>query len=99
MGNILKRFLNFGELPSMYYFRTRDGLEIDCLIEIEDHISLFEIKSTSTILPKHASSLLKLKSDLGKAKKIESLSIISSSKDGFVSKDVKNYNWKTALDN
>ena len=32
--DVLKRFLHGGEMPSMYYLRTRDGLEIDLVIEV-----------------------------------------------------------------
>ena len=47
-----KRFLHFGEKPSMYYLRSRDGLEVDLLIELGDKLHLFEIKSSMTITPK-----------------------------------------------
>ncbi|MGB9630270.1 MAG: ATP-binding protein, partial [Thermodesulfobacteriota bacterium] len=58
--DFLKRFLHFGQMPSLYYLRTRDGLEIDLIIEIGQKLHLFEIKSAMTILPRHASSLIKI---------------------------------------
>ena len=59
VNDFLKRFLAFGNLPSMYYLRTRDGLEIDLLLEMGQKIHLFEIKSSATIIPSSASSLNK----------------------------------------
>ena len=38
--DILKRFLHGGEMPSMYYLRTRDGLEIDLVLELGQKLSL-----------------------------------------------------------
>jgi len=91
-----KRFLHFGQRPSMYYLRTRDGLEIDLLIELHNKIYLFEIKSTMTILPKHALSLKKAISFLGS--KVAKASIISCSEDNFlVSDKIYNYSWKNIL--
>lgn len=55
--DVLKRFYNFGQLPSLYYLRTRDGLEADLVIETGKGLYLFEIKTSMTITPKHASSL------------------------------------------
>jgi predicted AAA+ superfamily ATPase len=66
INDFLKRYYAFGNMPSMYYLRTRDGLEIDLLIETGQKIHMFEIKSSSTIMPAHASSLLKAKKVFGK---------------------------------
>lgn len=52
-----KAFLHRGEMPAMYYLRTRDGLEIDILIERNGGLYPMEIKSTSTVMPAHAASL------------------------------------------
>ena len=54
-----KAFLHRGEMPSMYYLRTRDGLEIDILLEYGGQLYPMEVKSTSTVMPAHASSLCK----------------------------------------
>jgi predicted AAA+ superfamily ATPase len=92
----LKRFLHFGQMPSMYYLRTRDGLEVDLVIESGQKLHLFEIKSAMTILPKHASSLTRVTSDLGSSMK--KAAIISMSGNNFALKNgVCNYNWKNAL--
>ena len=91
--DFLKRFLNFGLKPSIYYLRSRDGLEIDLVIEIGDKIHLFEIKSSMTITSKHATSLKRVKDILGD--KIETLSIISRSHENSILKgNIRNFNWK-----
>jgi len=92
----LKRFLHFGQMPSMYYLRTRDGLEVDLVIESGQKLHLFEIKAAMTIVPKHASGLTRVTSDLGSS--IRTSAIISMSGDNFTLKNgICNYNWKNAL--
>ena len=92
----LKRFLHSGQMPSMYYLRTRDGLEVDLVIESGQKLYLFEIKGAMTIVPKHASSLARVTSDLGSS--IRTAAIISMSGDNFTLKNgIFNYNWKNAL--
>ena len=48
----------------MYYMRTRDGLEIDLLIEFGGKLYLFEIKSSMTVTPKFAEPLRRALADL-----------------------------------
>jgi predicted AAA+ superfamily ATPase len=94
--DFLKRFLNFGEKPSMYYIRSRDGLEVDLVLEQAGKMHLFEIKSTMTITPKHITTLKRMKQEL--ASEIETTAVISCSDDSFLLKgNIANYNWKTAL--
>lgn len=94
--DFLKRFLHFGQRPSMYYLRSRDGLEINLVIELSGKIHLFEIKSTMTITPKHATSLMRMTDTL--ASNIKTAAIISCSKDNFVVKgNIVNYGWKNVL--
>jgi uncharacterized protein len=94
--DFLKRFMNFGDKPSMYYLRTRDGLEIDLVIEIAGFLYLYEIKSAMTILPKHATSLKRMSNELGS--KIKESSIISCTEEDFlVSESIYNYSWKNIL--
>lgn len=94
--DFLKRFLNFGQKPSFYYLRSRDKLEIDLVIELAGKLHLFEIKSTMTITPKHATSLIRLSKELGS--QIKTQGIISCAQDNFQVKDeVKNYNWQKVL--
>ncbi|MDI6733820.1 MAG: ATP-binding protein [Planctomycetota bacterium] len=96
IGDFLKRFLNSGQKPSLYYLRSRDGLEIDLVIEQEGKLHLFEIKSTMTITPKHAVSLSRLLEPLGSD--VASAGIISCSEENFVIKgNIINYGWKNVL--
>ena len=41
----------------MYFFRTRNGLETDLVVEDGTDLRLFELKSGMTIVPKHVASL------------------------------------------
>ncbi len=94
--DFLKRFLHFGDKPSMYYLRTRDGLEIDLVIEMAGYLYLYEIKSSMTILPKHATSLKRMANEFGST--IKEASIISRSNDDFLLLDpIFNYSWKKIL--
>ncbi|HIE15108.1 TPA: DUF4143 domain-containing protein [Candidatus Bathyarchaeota archaeon] len=94
--DFLKRFLHFGEKASMYYLRSRDGLEVDLVIEIRGKLHLFEIKSSMTITPEHTVSLKKMVDDLGS--RIEAAAIISRSEDNFAVKgNIINYSWKNVL--
>jgi predicted AAA+ superfamily ATPase len=79
--DVLKRFLHFGQMPAMYYLRTMDGLEVDLVLEIGQKLHLFEIKGSMTILPKHATSLIRLSHELGTM--VSSASIISLSREDF----------------
>lgn len=91
-----KRFLHFGQMSSLYYLRTRDGLEIDLVIEINQKLYLFEIKSNATIMPRYASSLLRAKRDIGTS--VQSMGIISQSHQSFhLHRDVYNYSWQDVL--
>jgi predicted AAA+ superfamily ATPase len=92
----LKRFLHSGQMPSLYYLRTRDGLEIDVVIELGGDLHLFEIKSAVTILPKHAASILRIINDLNSS--IKTASIVSRSPNNFrLKRQVYNYNWENIL--
>jgi len=94
--DFLKRFLHFGDKPSMYYFRTRDGLEVDLVIEIAGYLYLYEIKSSMTILPKHAASLKRMINEFGSI--IKEAALISGTEDNFlVLEPIFNYSWKNIL--
>lgn len=94
--DFLKRFLNFGQMPSMYYLRTRDKMEVDLALEIGQKVHLFEIKSSATITPNHAASLLRAASDLRTI--VESASLISCSENSFLLKNrINNYRWHDVL--
>lgn len=96
VGDFLKRFLNFGQKPSLYYLRSRDGLEVDLVIELAGKLHLFEIKSTMTITPKHALPLIKISKEIGS--QVKTQGIISCAQDNFqVKGKTMNYNWQKAL--
>lgn len=96
ISDFLKRFLHFGYKPSMYYLRSRDGLEVDLLIETGGKIHLFEIKSAMTITSKHAVSLRRIREEFGS--QVKTAAVISCSEDNFlVTKNIANYNWKNIL--
>jgi hypothetical protein len=98
INDFLKRFLHFGQMPSMYYLRTRDGLEIDLVLEIGQKLYLFEIKSAATITPKHASSLLKIAHESKSL--VKTAAVISRSSTNFLLKNkIINYNWSNILSN
>lgn len=94
--DVLKRFLNFGERPALYYLRTRDGLEADLVLELAGSLYLFELKATMTIIPRHAAALQKLKTDL--KEQVKACTVISlSSVKGYLAKEVNHYNVGEAL--
>lgn len=91
-----KRFLHFGELPAMYYLRTRDNLEVDLVIETNGKLSLFEIKSSATITSQHAASLKKAFHYLDK--KAHRACLISNSAESFdLDGKISNYRWQDML--
>jgi len=94
--DVRKRFLHGGEMPSMYYLRTRDGLEVDLVLEFGQKLSLFEIKGTMTVWPKHAEPLGRLMKGLRLP--VQTAAVISRARGGFsMKKGVYHYNWKDIL--
>lgn len=94
--DFLKRFLHFGEMPSLYYIRTKDGLEVDLVLEVNQKLHLFEIKNAATITKRHAGSLILAKKDLGV--RVGSASIISQALDNIpVAQGIYNRNWESLL--
>jgi hypothetical protein len=96
--DFLKRFLHFGQMPSMYYLRTRDGLEIDLILELGKKLHLFEIKSAMTILHKHGVPLERMTKELGPL--VETSAIVSASDEDFhLGRGIYNYSWRSILGN
>jgi len=96
INDFLKRFYAFGSMPAMYYLRTRDGLEVDLLIETGQKIHMFEIKSSSTIMPNHMSPLLKARKVFGKTAGVSAL--ISQSDDNqSLRNNIYNFRWDRLL--
>jgi hypothetical protein len=91
-----KRFLHFGQMPSMYYLRSRDGLEIDLLLEIGQKLILVEVKSSATITHYHSYSLEKMCREFQDI--VAHGLIVSRTKENFVlSRNITNYNWSSIL--
>ncbi|TSC62677.1 MAG: putative GTP-binding protein [Parcubacteria group bacterium Gr01-1014_48] len=96
IGDMVKRFLNFGQMPSLYYLRTRDGLEIDAVLDIGDRLHLFEIKATATVVPKHAASIIRLRADMDPPPATTAiLSLVTENQ--HVTSGVENYSWQYIL--
>ena len=55
----VKAFRHRGELSSLYYWRSRDGLELDLLIERNGKLYPLEVKVSSTVIPGMAAALKK----------------------------------------
>lgn len=55
----VKAFSHRGEPPALYYWRSRDGLEVDLLIDRNGKLYPIEVKATSTVTGAHAASLLR----------------------------------------
>ncbi|MBI4668758.1 MAG: ATP-binding protein [Elusimicrobia bacterium] len=97
IADFLKRFLHFGQMPSLYYLRSRDGLEVDLVIDWGGGLHLFEIKSASTITPKHAVSLKHLKDQL--LGQVKTAAVISCSpSNGTLGRGIAHYGWQNILE-
>lgn len=96
VSDFMKRFYHYGKKPPIYYFKTRDGLEVDMVIEEGKGLHLFEIKSAMTLTTKHSYSISRAANDLGSY--VRSSSIISLSDESFPLKsDIYNFSWKNIL--
>jgi predicted AAA+ superfamily ATPase len=91
-----KRFLHAGMRPSLSYLRTRDGLEVDLVVERGDAVHLFEMKANATIIPKHAEGLLRAQRAF--KSRVQSASLISLTAESFhLTHDIRHWNWHTLL--
>jgi predicted AAA+ superfamily ATPase len=61
----VKAFAARGRRPSLYFWRSNDGLEVDLLVETGGRVHAVEIKRTATPLPGHARGLTRLRQLLG----------------------------------
>jgi len=55
----VKVFHNQGLPPALYFWRSRDGIEVDLLVDYNGKLYPMEAKATATVLPQHASALRK----------------------------------------
>ena len=96
VNDVVKRFFHSGQMPSLFYLRTRDGFEIDLVIEEAEKLHLFEIKSTATVTLHHAAAVMKFKKAFPSL--IQQAGIISNTVDDFIlTQGIKNYSWKSFL--
>ncbi len=49
IADIMKNYLNIGQVPSLFFWRDNTGNELDCLIENALEIKCVEIKSSTTL--------------------------------------------------
>jgi predicted AAA+ superfamily ATPase len=61
-----KAFLHSGQRPSMYFWRSQSGLEVDIILQVQGKLWPIEIKRTSTPTLKHTEFLDRFKSLAGK---------------------------------
>lgn len=96
LTDFIKRFYNFGQKPPIYFLQTRDGLEVDLVIDIGGKLNLFEIKASATLSSLHAASISRAVNDLKGA--VGFSAIISNSEGSFdVIKNIHNIFWGTLI--
>ena len=65
VAELAKLFYHRGLPPPLWYWRSRDGWEVDLLIELGGRLHPVEIKATATPRPAHAESLVRWRSLAG----------------------------------
>ncbi|MFQ5661409.1 MAG: ATP-binding protein [Gammaproteobacteria bacterium] len=60
LSEAVKAFTNAGKIPEVYYWRTRDGMEVDLLIALGSRALPVEIKLTATPTTKHVQPLTRM---------------------------------------
>ena len=96
VGEWIKAFYHRGERPELYFWRSKDGLEIDLMVDRNSRLYPVEIKATSTLLPGHTDALTrwsKLAGDL-KAGSI----LVADAVEPFSIRGCRAISWKHALD-
>lgn len=89
VSQFYKRFLAFADPCSLYYYRSTDGVEVDLLIETGKTIYPVEMKLSSTIDYRRASSLIKWL-EISRVKNARGLVISTSKELGIIGKNVVN---------
>ena len=96
VADVYKRFLHSGLMPSIYYFRTQDGLEVDLVVDLAQKLHLFEIKNAVTVMPRHGLSLERASTSIEVCS--DTSYLISASGSNFtLLRNVLNRDWKYAL--
>jgi len=63
----VKAFCHRGQPAELYYWRSKNGLEVDLIVDRNGRLHPIEIKATATLLPGHAEALLKWRQLAGTA--------------------------------
>lgn len=87
--DFIKRAYHHLSDPTFYYLRTRDGLEVDLVIEDQQQLNLLEIKSTSTPTPTHLTSLLRLNREI--SDKIAHSFLLTNAQESFINSGVTSH--------
>jgi predicted AAA+ superfamily ATPase len=62
VAELAKLFYHRGLPPALWYWRSRDGWEVDLLVELGGRLHPIEIKTTATPRPAHAESVVRWRS-------------------------------------
>ncbi|HXU29542.1 MAG TPA: ATP-binding protein [Thermoanaerobaculia bacterium] len=65
VAEIAKLFYHRGQPPALWYWRSREGHEVDLLVELSGKLHPIEIKITTTPRPAHVDNLVRWRSLVG----------------------------------
>lgn len=65
INEVRRYFSHRGDSPWLYYWRSSDGLEVDCVIEARGGLQAIEVKSNATPMPRMGDELRKWRHTLG----------------------------------
>lgn len=65
VAELAKLFYHRGLPPALWYWRSRDGWEVDVLVELRGRLHPLEIKATETPRPAHAENVVRWRSLAG----------------------------------
>jgi len=92
----IKAFYHRGEKPELYYWRSKNGVEVDLIIDRNGRLYPLEIKATSTILPAHADGLKRWRSLAGSI--ASEGAIVANISETMRLKDCNVISWENGLD-
>jgi hypothetical protein len=73
IAELRKKWMHTAGEPEIWFMRTPDGAEIDCVLSHGGQLYLFEIKSTKTLMPKHGAACVHWAHELGSHSRIGGL--------------------------
>lgn len=92
----LKAFHHRGERPELYYWRSKQGLEVDLVVDRNGRLHPIEIKATATLLPGHMDSIEKFR-ELAGPSASEGI-VVARVTEPFVFKGTRVIAWNQSLD-